>query len=128
MALTNLSTQTNLNDSDIDIFIYNDNRYADLPDDVRNAALTILTRLQGVTLHPTDTFTHDLLFSANIKDRLYLSLKCAYTDRNWKELKAFSKDIIASQPFMNVFCPTGWKQGQKRVCLTIRRWKVGAVV
>ena len=125
--MTDPSTQTNLNDSDIEILFCEDG-YADLSLSVRNAALTILTRLQGVTLHPTDPFTHDLLFSANIKDRLYLSLKCAYTDRNWKELKAFSKDIIASQPFMNVFCPTGWKQGQKRVCLTIRRWKVGGHV
>lgn len=108
-------------DPEIDLFIF-DGSISSLPYDVADALLAITSGLEDITLHPVDPFTHDLLFHVNIKDELYVSLKCAYTDRNFKELLAFSKDIIASQPALNVFNPTGWKEGQKRICLIIKHW------
>lgn len=114
-------SQSVLSDSGIDVFI-SDDSISSLPDDVGDALQFISTGLKDITLHPLDPFTHDLLFHVNIKGELYLSLKCAYTDRNFKELLAFSKDIIASQPVLNVFNPTGWKEGQKRICLIVKHW------
>lgn len=92
------------------------------PKDVDDALQFIIVGLKDITLHPVDSFTHDLLFHVNIRDELYLYLKCAYTDRNFKELLEFSRVIKETQPFLNVFNPTGWKEGQKRICVIIKHW------
>ena len=108
---------------DVEILFCEDD-YADLPTDVKNAALTILTRLQGVTLHPIDIFTKELVFYVDIKKRLFLTLTTAYTDWNFRELLAFSKGIMSLQEPMSVFNLKGYGNNQKRICLIIKHWAV----
>lgn len=104
--------------------LFSDDSISSLPNDVADALNSITLGLQGIVLHPCDIFTHDLLFRVDIMSELYVSFRCAYTNRNFKELLNFSKTIRESQPVLNIFTPTGYKQGEKRIDIVIKRWDV----
>lgn len=110
-----------ISDSETD---YSDEQPANLPKDVSNALETITSRLHKLILHDCNPHLKTLLFSVDIMGQLHLILKCGYTKRNFTDLQAFSKGIMALQNNLNVFSPSGYKTDQKQIFLIIKKWDV----